>query len=379
MKKQKYALVLSGGGFKGAFQLGALNHLQQQWKRINPNGGPMRFDIISGVSVGALNGVSEIYTSDFIETDPSTGELRPKLDAKSLQKQFFPNLEFKLGFFKGLGLLLSKKKRKAYFRQLMEAIAQEAGEQLPNFKALADNSPLREKLSKLLDQKAIVGSEFLCGYVSLDDGRYSAVTHSDFNSNEDFVNGVLASTVVPMVWEPVQEIRYNTHSTPSRNLVDGGIRNISPLGDVISRINQDPEDAEYTIVIINCANGGITEKSHTGANLLQIGLRSLQEITLSEIFTNDTAHFMQLNSILEQLEEQGAEVELRKHSHARGQLSETPLKKFRSILIEPQDDELGDFLEASEALLAQRQQHGEDQARKALENFQPKQPEKLRA
>ncbi|MBL7728612.1 MAG: patatin-like phospholipase family protein, partial [Dinghuibacter sp.] len=31
MQKTKYALVLSGGGFKGAFQLGALNYLKDHW------------------------------------------------------------------------------------------------------------------------------------------------------------------------------------------------------------------------------------------------------------------------------------------------------------------------------------------------------------
>lgn len=31
--KTKIALVLSGGGFNGAFQVGALEYLKQNWKR----------------------------------------------------------------------------------------------------------------------------------------------------------------------------------------------------------------------------------------------------------------------------------------------------------------------------------------------------------
>ena len=56
--QKKYALVLSGGGFKGAFQVGALQYLLENGIRhndgtvmINP-----KFDFIAGVSVGALNG-----------------------------------------------------------------------------------------------------------------------------------------------------------------------------------------------------------------------------------------------------------------------------------------------------------------------------------
>jgi hypothetical protein len=35
MAKTKYALVLSGGGFKGAFQLGALNYMKEHWASKN--------------------------------------------------------------------------------------------------------------------------------------------------------------------------------------------------------------------------------------------------------------------------------------------------------------------------------------------------------
>ena len=34
MKKKKIALVLSGGGFNGAFQVGALNYINENWKKI---------------------------------------------------------------------------------------------------------------------------------------------------------------------------------------------------------------------------------------------------------------------------------------------------------------------------------------------------------
>ena len=42
---KKTALVLSGGGFKGAFQVGALQYLKNNWSRIDPSGSPMKFDL----------------------------------------------------------------------------------------------------------------------------------------------------------------------------------------------------------------------------------------------------------------------------------------------------------------------------------------------
>src|SRR5690625_3698543 len=54
--KKKYALALSGGGFKGAFQLGALQYMRENWKSLTGQD-DFRLDIICGVSVGALNGI----------------------------------------------------------------------------------------------------------------------------------------------------------------------------------------------------------------------------------------------------------------------------------------------------------------------------------
>ena len=47
MTKQRRALVMSGGGAKGAFELGAIDYLVNDLK--------LDFDVISGVSTGSLN------------------------------------------------------------------------------------------------------------------------------------------------------------------------------------------------------------------------------------------------------------------------------------------------------------------------------------
>ena len=47
MNKKEYGLVLSGGGTRGAFQIGV-------WKALRKL--HIKYDIITGTSVGALNG-----------------------------------------------------------------------------------------------------------------------------------------------------------------------------------------------------------------------------------------------------------------------------------------------------------------------------------
>src|SRR5690606_28940311 len=110
-------------------------------------------------------------------------------------------------------------------------------------------------------------------------GTYYAPRHDAFASDTDFRNAILASPAMPIVWEPVPEIRMREGVLNGRvtQAVDGGIRNVSPLGDVIEEINKAGSD-DYTIVIINCNPGVLVEESFREAHIAQIALRSLVEI-----------------------------------------------------------------------------------------------------
>ncbi|MEA2041621.1 MAG: patatin-like phospholipase family protein, partial [Bacteroidota bacterium] len=112
----KYALVLSGGGFLGAYEVGALNYINQHWTQITGLDEPMVFDIVSGISVGSLNGVmaaqgkmnelnelwslvaehggSEIFTSDYID---ERGNF--KLNFEALKKDLFPGFTVQTRYF----------------------------------------------------------------------------------------------------------------------------------------------------------------------------------------------------------------------------------------------------------------------------------------
>lgn len=376
MKKIKYALVQGGGGFKGTFQLGALNFLNDNWKQITGLDTPMRFDINTGVSVGALNGVmvamnklpelnnlwlnqvanngvSEIYTSEFLETNNESEKLKFKVNLKALVKKLLPKIEFKLGFFEKLGMVFSKKKRTNILNSITEQLESDLKVSVGKVDALADNLPLRRKLEKLIDRSLIEGV-FKCGFVSLNSGKYHSVAHSEFESNEQLVNGVIASSSIPAVWKPVESIKFNQNGSliESKYNVDGGLMNMSPLGDAIRMINQDPEECEWKIIVINCHSGTPNKYDASQKSIFGLAARSIYDLTLNEIFNNDINHFLEVNHLVEQAQAWDYEIALyNRLKHI--------VKKFDAVIINPESSfDIGNALVSSKRLVQTRYDHG---------------------
>ena len=386
---KKTALVLSGGGFKGAFQVGALQYLKNNWSKIDPTGAPMKFDLIAGVSVGSLNGVllasdkfaeleklwddvarngvEEIYTSDFIDTKSPADTVQFKINFPNLRRTFFPTLNLKSIPGKVLKFIFN---REGLFNEILDLIKTDLGKTLRSFRSIADNTPLKNKLTTLV-KKADIKSKFICGYVSLNDGNYYAVNSADFVSDADFVNGVLASTAMPIVWPPVEAI--NTTNQPTntqRYLVDGGVRNVSPLGDVIKEINGDVGN-EYLIIVINCHSGEVKSENYQEKGIASIALRSLNDIALTEVFNNDIAEFVKINDILAQVKVMNPGAELKNYDFKTGTRTTRSLKQFSSIIIQPDGDTLGDSLVANDMLIKKRLEHGQAKAKQALDKGIP--------
>jgi NTE family protein len=376
MKKVKYALVQGGGGFKGTFQLGALNFLNDHWKQITGLDTPMRFDLNTGVSVGALNGimvamnklpelnnlwlnqvanngVSEIYTSEFLETDNVSEKLKFKVDLKALLKRLLPRVEFKLGFFEKMGLIFSKKKRKNIFNSITQGLESELKLSVGKIDALADNMPLRRKMEKLIDRTLINGT-FKCGFVSLNSGKYHSVAHTDFVSNHDLVNGIIASSSIPVVWKPVESIKFlnDNELIESKYNVDGGLMNMSPLGDAIRMINQDPEDCEWKIIVINCHSGVPTEIDASQKSIFGLASRAIYELTLGEIFNNDIDHFLEMNHLVKQAKYWNNEIVLLSRLN-------NIVKRFDAVIINPDPSfDIGNPLVSTKRLIQSRYDHG---------------------
>lgn len=381
---KKIALVLSGGGFKGAFQVGALQYLRDNWQQIAPDRPPLNFDIVAGVSVGSLNGllvalnkfseleslweevaengVGEIYTSDFIDTAPGTKPADPGLKVNltlaTLKKNFPQTTKHLL-----LRALFNRK-----------GIARDFRKEFQRFRAVADNTPLKEKLLRLAKRDDIGSTTFKCGFVSLSTGKYYSLRQDEFKTDVDFANGVLASSAMPIIWDPIGKIATDK-GTVIDHAVDGGIRNVSPLGDVIMEIMKDDSPEDYTIIVINTSSGKVSDEDFSQKNIVQIALRALVDIAITEIFNNDIREFIDKNYLLSQLQAKlpGDTIyDYDTESGGRGK----PLKFFNALIIQPENNIIGDTLTSGRELNDYRMLHGRARAEIALRRHLVKGSEK---
>jgi len=372
---KKTALVLSGGGFKGAFQLGALEYIKANWNYIDSDHPEMKFDIVAGVSVGALNGllvaqnefeklvtlweqvakngVEEIYRSEFIDTRVNQNSDNPELTFNidwARIKKTFPNATKNL-FLRALF------NRKKLFREI--------GADFSAFKSIADYSPLRNKLQTLAKRDKIKDCLYTCGCVSLNDGKYYAIKHHEFKTDKDFQEAVLASAAMPIVWEPVPLIETVSGGPAIAYAVDGGIRNVSPLGDVIKEISKQGGEDTYTIIIINCNSGELPQEDYREKNIAQIALRALIDVAITEVFNNDIKEFMDKNHLIKQVQRRYPGEVLYDYDYKNDRDGHV-LKYFNAIIIEPDEQVLGDTLTANATLIKRRQDHGKIKAEQAL-------------
>jgi NTE family protein len=292
-KKKRIALILSGGGAKGAFQCGAEKYAREvkgyQW------------DIVAGVSVGALNAVM--------------------LAMEKYQRLFevWNTISSNQVYTGGFNLYSA-------LRVLFGA------------KSFYGNVPLQKLLEKEFEPLKI-RKELLIGAVSLVSGEYVQFRGSDPNLK----GAVLASTVMPIIWEPVDI------SPDLPAMVDGGVRNISPIGDVL---DYDPDE----IVIINCSAQASHPLPEPPPNIVKIGLRTL-DILLNELFVGDMREFLRINDLVRQAEAQGIVL------YNPG--TSKPLKYYDCKIIEPEEP-LGDTLDFSQATIQRSIEAGIKRARQVL-------------
>ncbi len=291
---KKTALVLSGGGAKGAFQCGAEKYAREVKG--------YRWDVIAGVSVGALNG---------------TMLAMEKYDRLFEVWNTISNDKVYTGGF-----------------NLWSTI-----KLLFGAKSFYGNEPLRRMLSEEFEQEKIK-ADLRVGAVSLVTGEYIEFRRDDPYLEE----AVLASTVMPIIWEPVDV------SDLYPAMVDGGVRNISPIGDVL---DAEPDE----IVIINCSPEKFDALGEPPPDIVKIGLRTL-DILLNELFRSDMREFVHINDLVQQAEVQGF--------HLRHPGKERLLKYYDCKIIEPAHP-LGDTLDFSQETVQRSLQAGVEQAKRVLE------------
>lgn len=309
---KKTALILSGGGFKCSYEVGALNLIAENWTAITGKSGQMKFDLVAGVSAGvfnggmvamdklselnefwnllAKNGGKEIFESDILD---DKGNFNPDPDRLA---RYLPDTWF---FIKAIlksvfGMLTGKGFRKSLLNEVIKKIENKIAE----IRSLASHEPLRQKIEQYFSKDFFPeDTRFLCGFVSLEDARYHMVEAQSFDTDTDLAEAMLASLSLPVISSPVAEVGFNQEKV--KNLMDGGIQNISPIGSVIEYIRSDTE-SDYELFIINCNNTRMKNYGNEKLNIATITLRALNDFLMSEIFRNDMKTFLLINELAKQ-------------------------------------------------------------------------------
>jgi len=237
--RKKRALVLSGGGSKGAWQAGAIKALLESGRK---------YDIITGISVGALNGSFLTMYADGEELLAAEDlvNLWENLHTKNVHKRWFP-----FGMLHGLWK--------------------------PSF---YNSKPLMKMVHETLDVKALQnsGKELRVGAVSLDDGLYRMWSQND----DDIADGVLASSSFPGFLTPIK--------MDGRLWSDGGLRNVTPLK---SAIELGAEEADILMTMVSDE----FEPLGKNPNALKISKRTL-DVMIDEVIQGDIKQALLINDIV---------------------------------------------------------------------------------
>jgi NTE family protein len=233
-KSVKRGLVLSGGGAYGWYHVGALKALSENQ--------PLGYDVITGVSVGALNAA-------FIGMHP-----------KELHNQAALDLE-------GLWLNEVKTSRSVYapwwFSGAHYLVGWWKG-------SLYHTKPLEALLTRLWSQQRLTesGVDVSVGAVSLESQTYKLHSLNEGNA----VNKILASAAMVGLF-PAVEI-------DGEHWLDGGLRNMIPVLDAIQKGCTE-------IDVITCNPLSDPEKQPVEhKRLLKVLLRGLSSV-VAEVHKND--------------------------------------------------------------------------------------------
>jgi NTE family protein len=238
------AVVLSGGGAKGAFQVGVLDEL------ITNRG--VKVDIVVGVSTGALQALGTAQGD-------VPGMVRQWLNIKG-NKDIYTDAGGVIG-----GLL--------------------GGD------ALYDPKPLRKVIRNFADEAKLkaTGVKMLLGVVNLGTGVFRTIDETVPN----IADWVYASCAMPVFFPPL--VSKDTAGVKEQ-WVDGGVRNVTPLD---AALEMNPRG----VIVVRASPKPKVGAVRTFPNLIKIGLRAV-DILQSEVSINDTANATLINDLISAREAQ---------------------------------------------------------------------------
>ena len=246
---KRIAVVLSGGGAKGAFQVGVLDEL------ITNRG--VRIDIFAGVSTGAIQALGG-----------AQNDMPGLLDA-------------------WLGL---RGNRDVYRRR--EGLI---GGLLGN-DSLYDATPIRARIKAYADDDRLrrEGRELLLGVVNLTTGAFRTIRENTPN----IANWVYASAAVPVYFQPLVT---RAADGSEEQWVDGGVRDVTPLAAALDR------RPDAVLVVMASPVTPVAEPRKRYGSLVSIGLRAV-ELLQSEVVANDTENAALINALIATRAQQAAEL-----------------------------------------------------------------------
>jgi NTE family protein len=211
------ALVLSGGGAKGAYEVGAIKYLLGELNR--------DYGILCGVSVGALN-------ASFLS-----------MYARGDERKASTELE---------QMWLTIDDRHVYRRWCLWPLSVLWRPSVFNSKPLQDL--VRSNLEPARLQSS--GKKLRVGAVDLGTGVYRTWNERD----ADIVDGVLASSAFPAFLTPVE--------IGGKLYTDGGVRDVTPLEDAFQL-------GATEIDVVVCSPAGVTGAFKNKPKTLDVALRAL--------------------------------------------------------------------------------------------------------
>lgn len=231
----KLAVVLSGGGAKGAFQVGVLDALITKHK-VKPA-------IAVGTSTGAIQALG-------VAQDDIAGLLEVSLGIAGNRD-----------IFRERGDILTSV--------------------LFGGKALYNTAPLRKLLQDFVDPVKLTASpvDLRLGVASLQSGEFRTID----KSVPDIHNWVYASCAMPVFFDPLE-------TSDRQQWVDGGVRDVTPLG---AALELNPTG----VLVIRASPVNKSIKTTPFGGLIPIGLRAV-DILQSEVSRNDLNNTSLINDML---------------------------------------------------------------------------------
>jgi len=268
---------MSGGGSKGAFQLGAVDYL------VNKEG--LDFQVIAGVSTGSLNAT--------VLAQAGPGELKEYV--RRLAELWF-------GIHSDDDIY-----RKSPLQRIAKILAFVV-------LALRNSLFLPEPLEKMLqthvnpEKLRKSGRELRVGGVSLESGEYRSVK----GTNPAILRWTLASSSIPLMFPPVK--------IGDQSTVDGGVRNITPLKDAMAALKDLPrahDQVEDELWVILASPLRVTPAKSDWGSSLGVGKRTLS-ILLNEIFREDLDYALAINESVRGYEKLARELDAPSVAALRG-------------------------------------------------------------